>query len=191
MQPPLWDALSIHISVMMHLCLKSITRTIFAEWCLMKSPCYYCRWQGRQLLLLLLHSSVKNKLSLGAYCKRDKELILECVWTMHLTEQLKNISKALKVTTLSFPRDCPLILWANCSSLAGILKNICMCNWKIGVSFKASATNPGKQGISNIIGGFLGQTKVHVIHEVFEWPFFHKKHAHSLKLSWIESIKQI
>lgn len=41
--------------------------------------------------------------------------------------------------------------------------------------FKASPTNPGKQGISNIIGGSLGQTKVYVIDEVFEWPFLQKK----------------
>lgn len=72
MQSPLRDALPIHISVMMHLCLKSIIRTIFTEGYLMKSPCYYCRWQGKHLLLLHLHSLLKNKLSLGAYYKRDK-----------------------------------------------------------------------------------------------------------------------
>lgn len=45
----------------------------------------------------------------------------------------------------------------------------------VGVSFKASATNPGKYGILNIIGGFPGKTKVYVMHQVSEWPFLHKK----------------
>lgn len=28
-------------------------------------------------------------------------------------------------------------------------------------------------------------------YETFEWIFLHKKHAYSLKLSWVEAIKQI
>lgn len=76
-QSSLWDVLPIHIYVTLHLCAVSITRMTCIEWWLPKSPCNYCKWQWRQLHLLL-HSLAKNKLW-TADSKRDRELIFKCV----------------------------------------------------------------------------------------------------------------